>query len=67
LEKNIFLVNKKKYILYSDKKYLKLRLGNMNTEVQVKEKIKYRKGFLEKSCKDLQTNKIKKLILEKCG
>lgn len=34
----------------------------MDTGVQFKEKnIKYRQGFLEKHCKDLQTTKIKKL------
>ena len=41
---------------------MKLRLENMDTGVRVKENIiKYRERFLEKSCKDLHTTKIKKL------
>jgi hypothetical protein len=37
-------------------------LGDLDTGLRVKEKtVKYRNGFLEKSCKDLQTTKSKKL------
>jgi hypothetical protein len=48
-------------ILYSGRKYFKLRLGNLDTGLQVRDKtLKYRNGYLVKSCKDLQSTKSKK-------
>jgi hypothetical protein len=48
-----------KYILVEEKK--KSQLENLDNGLQSKEKfMKYIHRFLEKSCKDLQTNKSKK-------
>ena len=49
------------YILYSGERNFMLWFVNLDRGLQVKEKtVKYRNGFLEKSCKDLQTTKNKK-------
>jgi len=48
-------------ILYNDRRYFKVWLGNLDTGLQVQGKTgKYRSGFLEKNCKDLQNTKSKK-------
>ena len=54
-------VNTKTQIFSSDRKHFKLQLGNLDTILQVRVKtVKYRNGFLEKSCKDHQTTESKK-------
>jgi len=52
--------------IYSDRKHFKLRLGIIDTGLQVKEKLfKYRNGVLKMNCKNLQTTKISEVIREK--
>jgi hypothetical protein len=48
-------------ISYSEERHFKLLLRNLDTAIQVTEKIiKYRNEFLEKGCKNLQATKSKK-------